>query len=124
MNTQDSIYHINPDRDKDRVRFLGSSILKLVLGKFEVDPAIYDKVYDGECGRLDSLEEIYITLNTHLPEDYKCRRLSVSDVVEIKESESIEPGFYFVNSCGFKTIDFDKKEGTDDYYKNEKHNRP
>lgn len=108
MNTQYSIYQINPGRDKDRVLFLGSHILKLVLGKSEVDPAIYDKVYDGECGRLDSLEGIYMTLNMHLPEDYKCRSLSVSDVVEIKESESIEPGFYFVDSIGFKRIDFDK----------------
>lgn len=124
MNTQYSIYQINSDRDKYGARFLGSSILKLVLGKFEVDPAIYDKVYDGECSKLDSLEGIYMTLNMRQPADYECRSLSVSDVVEIKESESIEPGFYFVNSCGFKTIDFDKKEGTDDYYKNEKHNRP
>ncbi len=108
MNTQYSIYQINPGRDKDRVLFLGSHILKLVLGKLEVDPAIYDKVYDGECGRLDSLEGIYMTLNMHLPEDYKCRSLSVSDVVEIKESESIEPGFYFVDSIGFKRTDFDK----------------
>lgn len=116
MNTQYSIYQINPDRDKDRVRFLGSSMLKLVLGKFEVDPTIYDKVYDGECSKLDSLEGIYMTLNMCQPTDYKCRSLSVSDVVEVKESESIEPGFYFVNSCGFKAIDFDKKcgkEGTD-----------
>ena len=124
MNTQYSIYQINPDRDKDRVRLLSSSILKLVLGKFEVDPTIYDKVYDGECSKLDSLEGIYMTLNMRQPADYECRSLSVSDVVEIKESESIEPGFYFVNSYGFKKIDFDKKEGTDDYYKNEKHNRP
>ena len=108
MNTQYSIYQINSDRDKDNVRFLGSSILKLVLGKFEVDPAIYAKVYDGECSKLDSLEGIYMTLNMRHPADYKCRSLSVSDVVEIKESESIEPGFYFVNSCGFKTIEFDK----------------
>ena len=49
MNTQYSIYQINPGRDKDRARFLGSRILKLVLGKSEVDPAIYDKVYDGVC---------------------------------------------------------------------------
>lgn len=124
MNTQYSIYQINPDRDKDRVRFLGSRMLKLVLGKFEVDPTIYDKVYDGECSKLDSLEGIYMTLNMRQPADYECRSLSVSDVVEIKESESIEPGFYFVDNIGFKRINFDKKEGTDDYYKNEKHNRP
>lgn len=108
MNTQYSIYQINPDRDKDRVLFIGSKLLKLVFNKLEVDPAIYDKVYDGKCGRLDSLEGIYMTLNMHLPEDYKCRSLSVSDVVEIKESESIEPGFYFVDSIGFKRINFDK----------------
>lgn len=54
MNTQYSIYQINPDRDKDRVLFIGSKLLKLVFNKLEVDPAIYDKVYDGKCGRLDS----------------------------------------------------------------------
>ncbi len=122
MNTQYSIYQINPDRDKYGVCFLSSSILKLVLGKFEVDPAIYDKVYDGECSKLDSLEGIYMTLNMRQPADYECRSLSVSDVVEIKESESIEPGFYFVNSCGFKTIDFNKKEGADEQCRDENQN--
>lgn len=110
MNTQYSIYQINPDRDKYGACFLSSSIPKLVLGKFEVNPAIYDKVYDGECSKLDSLEGIYMTLNMCQPTDYNCRSLSVSDVVEIRASESIKPGFYFVKSCGFKTIDFDKTE--------------
>ena len=76
MNTQYSIYQINPDRDKHGARFLSSSILKLVLGKFEVDSAIYDKVYDGECSKLDSLEGIYMTLNTRQPTDYKCFALT------------------------------------------------
>lgn len=108
MNTQYSIYQINPERDKYEACFLSSSMLKLVLGEFEADPAIYDKVYDGECSKLDSLGGIYMTLNMHQPTDYKCRSLSVLDVVEVRASESIEPGFYLVDSGGFKAIDFDK----------------
>ena len=34
--------------------------------------------------------------------------LSVTDVVEIRESDTLNPGFYFVDSIGFKSISFDK----------------
>lgn len=124
MKTQYSIYQINPARDNDRLLYLGYELNARLFGHFTVKPEIYDKVYDGECGRLDSLEGIYMTLNMHLPEDYKCRSLSVSDVVEIKESESIEPGFYFVDVVGFKKINFDKtKCGGGDKNENTTHTR-
>ena len=32
----------------------------------------------------------------------------MSDVVEIRESDTLNPGFYFVDSIGFKSISFDK----------------
>ena len=34
--------------------------------------------------------------------------LFLSDVVEIRESDTLNPGFYFVDSIGFKSISFDK----------------
>ena len=36
--------------------------------------------------------------NIDYPADYKGRSLSVSDVVEIRESDTLNPGFYFVDS--------------------------
>jgi len=55
-----------------------------------------------------SLENIYQKFNFDHPADYKGRSLSVSDVVEIRESDTLNPGFYFVDSIGFKSISFDK----------------
>lgn len=55
-----------------------------------------------------SLENIYQKFNVDHPADYKGRSLSVSDVVEIRESDTLNPGFYFVDSIGFKSISFDK----------------
>ena len=55
-----------------------------------------------------SLENIYQKFNVDHPADYKGRSLSVTDVVEIRESDTLNPGFYFVDSIGFKSISFDK----------------
>lgn len=56
----------------------------------------------------NSLEAIYEKFNIDHPADYEGRSLSVSDVVEIRESNTLNPGFYFVDSIGFKAISFDK----------------
>ena len=102
-----SIYQINMDRDSDNVCFFGTDTLERIQHSKEVNAAIYDRVYDG---KLDcrSLDAIYEKFNIDHPNDYTGRSLSVSDVVEIKESDAIDPGFYFVDSIGFKAIPFDK----------------
>lgn len=105
--TEFSIYQINTDRDDNRVCFLGLDTLEQFQHSKEVDPAIYDRVYDGNLD-CSSLETIYQKFNTDHPADYTGRSLSVSDVVEIKESDTFNPGFYFVDSIGFKAISFDK----------------
>lgn len=56
----------------------------------------------------NSLEAIYEKFNIDHPADYKGRSFYVSDVVEIRESNTLNPGFYFVDSIGFKAISFDK----------------
>ena len=105
--TEFSIYQINTDRDDNRVCFLGLDTLERFQHSKEVDPALYDRVYDGKLD-CSSLEAIYEKFNIDYPADYKGRALSVSDVVEIRESDTLNPGFYFVDSIGFKSISFDK----------------
>ena len=105
--TEFSIYQINTDRDDNRVCFLGLDTLERFQHFKAVDPALYDRVYDGKLD-CNSLETIYEKFNIDHPADYKGRSLSVSDVVEIRESDTLNPGFYFVDSIGFKSISFDK----------------
>ena len=105
--TEFSIYQINVDRDTANVCFIGMESLKKIKGTKEVNAAAYDRVYDGKMDCI-SLENIYQKFNVDHPADYKGRSLSVSDVVEIRESDTLNPGFYFVDSIGFKSISFDK----------------
>ena len=105
--TEFSIYQINTDRDDNRICFLGLDTLERFQHSKEVDPVLYDRVYDGKLD-CNSLETIYEKFNINHPADYKGRSLSVSDVVEIRESDTLNPGFYFVDSIGFKSIPFDK----------------
>ena len=101
--TEFSIYQINTDRDDNRICFLGLDTLERFQHSKEVDPVLYDRVYDGKLD-CNSLETIYEKFNIDHPADYKGRSLSVSDVVEIRESDTLNPGFYFVDSIGFKSL--------------------
>ena len=105
--TEFSIYQINVDRDTANVCFIGMESLEKIKGTKEVNAAAYDRVYDGKMDCI-SLENIYQKFNVDHPADYKGRSLSVSDVDEIRESDTLNPGFYFVDSIGFKSISFDK----------------
>lgn len=105
--TEFSIYQINVDRDTANVCFIGMESLERIKGTKEINAAAYDRVYDGKMD-CNSLENIYQKFNIDHPADYKGRSLSVSDVVEIRESDTLNPGFYFVDSIGFKAISFDK----------------
>ena len=105
--TEFSIYQINTDRDDNRICFLGLDTLERLQQSKAVDPALYDRVYDGKLD-CNSLETIFEKFNIDHPADYNGRSLSVSDVVEIRESDTLNPGFYFVDSIGFKGISFDK----------------
>lgn len=103
------VYQINPDRDERRMMFMSHRFLEKYQGSPEVDSKSYDKVYDKEvdCG---NLEEVYELLNLNHPSDYRGRSLSVSDVVEVYESDNVPQGFYFCDSVGFKQIDFHPEE--------------
>ena len=103
------IYQINSDRDEHRMMFLSHDRLERFQGSPEVDSKIYDKVYDKEVDCI-SLEEVYTMLNINHPSDYRGRSLSVSDVVEVYESDEAPQGFYFCDSFGFKQVAFHPEE--------------
>ncbi len=105
--TNFSIYQINADRDNDRVCFENYESLKEYQHSDEVYASLYDKVYESEMD-VDSLDGIFSKFNLYSPPDYKGRSVSVSDVIEITDSDMVQKGFYYVDSVGFKKIDFDK----------------
>ena len=106
------IYQIDSSRDHNRVAFLSSNELMQVQGSDQVKSSIYNGVFRGvvECS---SLDDIYHTFNVDHPEGYTGHSLSVSDVVHVIESRTVEPGFYYCEKFGFKKIDFDCDKAKD-----------
>lgn len=102
-----AIYQIDWRKDNHRVKFMSYDRLPKFQGSSEVDSSIYSKVYEGDVSSSD-LEGIFQMFNIWHPEDFTGHSLSVSDVVEVLESDDIATGFYFCDSIGFKRISFDK----------------
>ena len=107
-----NIYQIDTERDEKRVCFFGYNAMLKLQKDNEVNAEIYNKVYSSEAD-YNNLEQIFYTFNNEHPADYSARSLSVSDVVEVKDSEKIEDGFYFCDSFGFKKIDFQPEKTQD-----------
>lgn len=100
------IYQVNMERDEKRVAFMTMESLPKFQGSNEVNSSIYDCVFEGNVD-CKTLEDVFQKFNTDHPEGYKARSLSVSDVVEIIESDTVKEGFHFCDSFGFKEISFD-----------------
>lgn len=104
------IYQVNTDRDEKRIAFAGTNELPVSdIGEPEIDSRIYDCVFEGEVD-CKSLEDVYRMFNINPPEGYRARSLSVSDVVEVidtKNANKPEKGFYYCDRFGFYKFDFD-----------------
>ncbi len=100
------IYQVNMERDEKRIAFMGLDEFPKFQGSNEVKSSLYDSVYIGEVD-CKNLEEVYRKFNLDHPAGYKARSLSVSDVVEVIESDSMKSGFYFCDRFGFKEVSFD-----------------
>ncbi len=111
-STKITVYQINMQRDSFNVCFISSKHLEHLQGKPEIDSGIYDRVYTGSL-KCKSLEDIYKVLNADHPEDYRARSLSVSDVIHIEHSEFIQAGYYFCDSFGFTSVEFDPSRTQD-----------
>lgn len=106
------IYQIDLNKDKDRIAFCSTEELVKFQGSDRVESGIYNRVFQGivDCA---SLEGVYHMFNVNHPDGYIGRSLSVSDVVQVIHSPSIEPGFYFCESFGYKKIDFEPEKTQD-----------
>ena len=94
------IYQINQDRDNENLAF------RTLPPNRNIPSEIYDKVYESEVD-CSNLEDVYRMFNIEHPADFRGRSLSVSDIVEVVESNRITPGYYYCDTYGFKPIDFE-----------------
>lgn len=102
------IWQLKTDVSPGR-KFIGYEELMKNFG--EIDSDNYGTVYDGEIESND-LEEIYTKFNLNHPQGFKGHSLSISDVVELYDSTSSE--YYYVDRFGFKEIDFELEEQSQD----------
>ena len=97
------IYQINTDRDAKRVKFEGLDQLERLQNSPDVDPSIYDEVFNAEIDESDP-EDVYQRFNTEGHPLYRGHSLSVSDVV-INDN-----GAFFCDTIGFAPVSFDEKQ--------------
>lgn len=103
------IYQINLERDEKRVCFLSHTSMTLHSGS--LDSSIYDLVFTGDV-ECENLNEIFEMFNIEHPYGYKARSMSVSDVIEIVkdfDKTNCSSDFFFVDSIGFKKVEFDTR---------------
>lgn len=112
-----NIYQVNHERDTHRVAFVDTKYLEKAQGTSAIDSKIYDKVFSGDVD-CKTLDDVYSKFNTDHPTGYRGRSLSISDVVEVLEDESLEKGFYFCNTYDFKKVDFEPSKTQDTVSKN------
>lgn len=106
------IYQINMDRDLNQVVFCSHDELEKYQGSQEIDSTIYDKVYEGAV-EASTLEDVYRIFNLQHPPEYRGRSLSVSDIVEVVDGGTAEPGFHYCDSIGFRKVDFQPQQAAE-----------
>lgn len=98
------IYQIDSEKDEHAYRFAPLSYVEKRGG---VDANIYKQVYYGDVD-VNNLESLYIRLNEDdRPPLYQGTSLSVSDVVELFETEeqNSDSKCFYVDSVGYKELD-------------------
>lgn len=94
------IFQINMDRDKKKVKFMPYKFVK------RVDFSIYDEIWCGEVPKeYDHIEGIFEVFNLYHPNDFHGHSLSVSDIVQVVNSDNIESGYYYCDMLGWKKVD-------------------
>ena len=101
------LYQIIPELDTKRLIY--NCLEYIMKSSGDTFPAeIYELVFSGDV-EAKSCDDVWTIFNTNLPYGYKGRSMSVSDVLEIVDSDN-QSKFFFCDSYGFKEIDFDKKK--------------
>ncbi|HHU84356.1 MAG TPA: DUF3846 domain-containing protein [Clostridiales bacterium] len=102
-----TIYKINLLRDKNRVQFVEYEHLENLQGTSDIDCKLYVKIYEGNLpDTVKNLKDICKKFNASPPKGFAPHSINVSDIIEIKNTDKIEPGFYYCNKYGFKKVAF------------------
>lgn len=101
------IYQIIPELDKKHLMFNSLEYVKKSCGDY-IPAEIYEAVYSGDI-EAESCDDLWRIFNTNLPKEYKGRSMSISDVIEIINSND-KSEFYFCDVFGFKEITFEKEK--------------
>ena len=98
-----AIYQIDRSKDVNKFCFEDYDRVVRIQGNKHIDKKIYDKVFEGnvEC---TNLEDVYIMFNINQPCNFKGRSLSISDMVEVVESNAIKIGYYYCDRLGFRKV--------------------
>ena len=97
------VFQIDHDKDKKNLAFRDYQTALAKNGR--IDESIYKQVYGGEVP-CRTLEEVYALCNgEHKPLGYIAESMSVSNVVEVTQSNN--RCCFYVDSVGFKMVDFD-----------------
>ena len=99
------IHQINVGRDKNGVIFQPFNKLSEMQNTSAVDTSIYDEVFNGEVDAND-LNDIFRMFNIDIPDGFQGHSLSVSDIIEVTKSKTVEKGAYYVDSIGFQKVVF------------------
>jgi hypothetical protein len=92
------IYQIQMEKDEKRLKFCSLNETKQYGG--EINPAIYQKVFEGNVA-CKNLDEVFEKFNSDIPATHSGHSLSVSDIVEA------DGEFYFCDNTGWEHINFD-----------------
>ncbi len=105
-----SMYQIDPNRDDCHAAGADLDAAINIHGDGKIiDSSLYDEVYTGFINS-SSFEDIYGLFNREIPEDYRGHPLSVSDVLCVRDSDTISDGFYYCDAFGFPMIDFNPEK--------------
>lgn len=98
------IYQINPTRDKYNVCFCSYELMQRRKNGDGIDTRIYDLVFSGtvDC---KNPEEVYAMFNLNIPRGYLGRSMSVSDIIEVINSDT-ESEFYYCQPVGFLKLKY------------------
>ena len=89
------LYQISTEKDKNNLKFMNSDFVRKHGG---IDSDSYELVYDGDFNA-ETLDDVFVILNTSRPEGFTGHSMSVSDIVW---AEGL--GWLFCDSIGYTEI--------------------
>ena len=106
MNKKFYIYQIKNDADYLFCAF------EYAVNSGGIQKEDYEKVYEGDMAGGWALEDLFYIFNADIPEDFKGRSMSISDIVIIEDNGKKKA--YYVDLIGFKEVDF--MEDSDEWF--------